>query len=361
MARRKKVDWSGGTYAAAARVASTRGSATYEGEQRTQKGLGLDPLVDPKTHGCKRQAFNLLVPQPDGSFKLPVGVAMPVKSAFDTTGSMGHNVDIAFQVLPKVQSLLVQSVDAVLSRYHVQIATALIQDVVDRYAHEHTEFEPDNEVERQMSLLSPDRSGGDSTEDYQLDLWYTARRIETSIVRYGLKGYYFVIGDECGRNTLDSSTIKKIYGVDEPQSASVEEVAQEALRSWHAFFLQVGSHRSHAISYWSRAFGPERVVMLPRTEDIAEVEAVVIGLTEGVIDPQTAADLLASAKVGKENARQIVRAVSHIPLRAQADLPNFNRVPKPGDVFESREAVWPMGSLEEAVQPSKPGEINWQL
>src|SRR3989344_1879826 len=144
---------------------------------------------------------------------------MPVKTEFDTTGSMGGNVEIAFRVLPNVQNLLVQGPRAVLKRYHTQIATGIIQDKVDRYPYLVSMFEPDNEVERQMGLLVPDRSGGDATEDYQIGLFATAYLTKTSISRYGLKGYYFVVGDEIGRDELDKKVLKQVFGPDVMEKA----------------------------------------------------------------------------------------------------------------------------------------------
>src|SRR3989344_6916092 len=129
---RTKGGWSDATYRTRALAAKDRGTATYEGEDRARQGKALDPLVDPSKYDVVRMANNLLVP--DGEeFVLKFGAAMPVETDLDTTGSMGGNVDIAFRVLPKVQNLLVQGESAVLRRYHVQIATGIIQDRVDRY------------------------------------------------------------------------------------------------------------------------------------------------------------------------------------------------------------------------------------
>ena len=199
---REKGDWSRATYRDTETKTKKFGSATFVGEERARQGKGLDSLIDPSQRGVIRESNNLLVPDGD-EFILKFGVAMPVETDFDTTGSMGGNVDVAFAVLPKVQGLLVQGANAVLRRYHTQIATGVIQDRLDRFPYQRSQFEPDNEVERQMGLLVPERSGGDSTEDYQLGLFAAAHLTSTSITRYGLRGYYFVVGDEIGRDSLD--------------------------------------------------------------------------------------------------------------------------------------------------------------
>lgn len=365
--RRMKGAFSSATYERTAREVHEvgGGTSTYKGETRHRQGLGIDPLVDPSSHGAIRESRDLLVPQDDGTLLLIAGIGMPVRTGLDTTGSMGHNVDIAFGVLPRVQNLLVQGQGAVLRRYHVQIATAIIQDVGDSYAHLHSEFEPDNEVERQMGLLVPERGGGDAIEDYQLHLWYAAHRTQTDIVaKHGLRGYDFIVGDEMGREEITPSTVRSVYKIDGLQSAiPTRDVGRQLLKTSHAFYLQVGEHQ-RVTSWWMPVLGRDRLVHLPRTEDIAEVQAVIIGLTEGVLDLQSAVDFLTEARVPRTHAQKIVRAVSHIPLRAQADLPNFNRIPEKGTIFASREDTRPVNDERpvEVATPRRPsGEITWSL
>ncbi|MDZ4260126.1 MAG: hypothetical protein U1A25_00510 [Candidatus Sungbacteria bacterium] len=361
----------------AVREATLLGSVTHAGEERARQGRGLDPLVDPKEYGVVRRALNLLVPEED-HFVLEVGIAMPVKSDLDTTGSMGGNVELAFHALPRVQNLLVQGARAMLGRYHVQIATGAVQDRRDMFPYQISQFEPDNEIERQMTLLDPERDGKDATEDYQLGLFSTAYLTETSIQKYGLKGYYFPVGDERGRDYLDADLLIQVFGptvfekafgsLTRPQELpSTDDVAKKVLENWHGFFFQVGDHR-HTTHWWTQILGRERVIILPRTEDLAEVQAVVIGLTDGVLDFQSALEFLVQdARVTKAHAQQIIRAVANIPMGAQRRLGNFNHIPMKGAKFASRDDVWPIGVSVEGtlpfVMPSEPAtdEINWKL
>lgn len=371
---RDKGSFSSDRYVTAAKEAKAAGSATHRGEQRAREGRGLDPLVDPKGFKGIRQALNLLVPDDDG-FVLSAGAAMPVKTDLDTTGSMGGNVEIAFTALPKALHLFAQGPGAVLKRYHVQIATGLVQDVSDQFPYEVSQFEPDNEIDRQMSLLVPNKGGGDSIEDYQLGLFSTARLTETSINAYGLKGYYFAVGDERGRDEVRPSLLKQIFG-EEPinlkSSQPTQEVGRELLERWHGFFLQVGDS-SHTTDWWSRVFAKERVVILPQTEDLVLVQAAIIGLTEGVLDLQSVEDFLRTeGKATKAKANQIVRAVAHIPIGEQAKLPNFDRIPLAGARFASRDDIWPIGEApvktesggkKKAGKPAGPNGagIKWEL
>ena len=52
--------------------------------------------------------------------------------------------------------------------------------------------------------------------------------------------------------------------------------------------------------------------------------------------------------VGYNDAEKIVRSVANIPLRAQADLPNFDKRPWKGDLFKSKTDIWSIGREEVA-------------
>ena len=117
------------------------------------------------------------------------------------------------------------------------------------------------------------------------------------------------------------------------------------MENWHAFFLQVGG-LTKTTEWWGKTLGLERVILLPRTEDIAEVQACIIGLTEGVLDKQSAVDFLKESKIPSGRATGIVRALDSIPIGLQATYPNFNRIPAAGARFKSREDIWPIGFEE---------------
>jgi hypothetical protein len=362
---RAKGSWSDTTFRARATEATSRGSATFEGEQRAREGKGLDPLVDPSKFEVIRGANNLLVPK-DDKFVLEFGVAMPVETDADTTGSMGGNVEILFGAMPKTQNLLVQGTNAVLRRYHTQIATGVMQDKVDKFPYERSQFEPDNEVERQMSLLVPEKGGGDSTEDYQVALFGVAYLTKASITQYGLRGYYFPVADAIGRDRLEKDVLEQVFGpsvwekafgtAKAPQSLpSNKDVAKKLLEDWHAFFLQVKTD-PYTTRWWANLLGAERIVRLPRTEEIAEVEAVIIGLTEGVLDLQTAAEFLRNAKVSREKTVGIIEAVRGIPIGLQKTFPNFSKIPMAGAIFADREDIWPIGTPAGTKKAKKAGE-----
>jgi len=332
--------WSSDSYDSRRReVVSSGRTVTYEAEKRSQLGLRLDPSVDPKTHGATRESVDVLIKQPDGLYLLTHGIALPVKEDDDLTGSMGHNIDESFKLLPRTQKLLVGP-GGILSRYDVHFATGGIQDVSDRNPYMTSEFERDNLIEGQMGKMVPERQGGDATEDYQLAIFFMGERIKSTIWRYGLKGYYFMVGDEIGRDFLDPNLVKRVFGLN-VQETSTENLVKKVLEKWHVFYLQVDSI-PWTTKWWGNLLGEDRVIKLPTIAMKSEVQACIIGLTEGVLELQNLDEyLITKAKVSSQVAKTIVNTVSGIQTRAQADLPNFNQIPLAGTQVVNTEDLYP--------------------
>lgn len=336
------------------RVIETKSErVTAPAEQMHREGKGLHITVDPRTHGGYREAVNLMMAK-ENLWLLPRGIAMPVKNDFDGTGSMHGNIALAFKALPRSQKLLIAL--GLLGRYHGQFSSGVIQDDSDCYPYQTSEFESDNRMADQMRYLMAEAQGGDAPEEYQYSLWYMANRIKSTIWEYGLKGYYFITGDEIGRDSLNGSSygFKKAFGsIDGVQSISVENLGKDVLKKWHAFFLQVDRDES-VTDYWQKVLGSERVIILPRTEFLPEIQAAVTGLTEGILELQTLEDyLVETAKVSSMYAQKICNAVSNIPVRAQAKLPNFNKIPLAGSIFAKATDLYPMDwENKEQINPT---------
>ena len=139
---------------------------------------------------------------------------------------------------------------------------------------------------------------------------------------------------------------------------------KELLKHAHAFLLQVGNE-SETHRFWSRVFPKENIVKLPNTKVLPQVQAAIIGLTEGTLSLENCEQFLKDQQVSETMAKDIVRAIAHIPVGAQAALPNFGKLPKKGDLFASKTEVWPVESGQdgEAVEDSPSGsqedEIEW--
>lgn len=366
---------------------ATRGgttSATSDAEEKMLKGNGMDPLVDPKgpSHlGPIRRSLPRFEKQ--GNFwVLTRGIPMAEETLLDTTGSMGDNVDKAFEALPNSYEMLTSGSNQILGRYDPQIATAIFNDVMDNVRTGipvlcRTQFEMDEKIALQMTNLVPGRGGcGNGKEDPQFGLFGAAYLTAAFINRYNLKYYHFTVSDEPVVDTIDLKWLKTIFGDDVLERAeenghkfnaknlpdTAKTVSDLQTRA-HAFFLQV-SNRSDVTQQWTDLYGADHSIMLPDgAEYLHGVKAVIIGLTEGVLDLKTAMEFLREHKVPINTAKHIIRAVAHIPLGAQMLYPNFQKLPKAGDLFRKKLDLWPVDpnevDLAADVNAAPAGGPNW--
>jgi hypothetical protein len=334
-----------------------KGPVTRAAEQQVYETGKLNPLVDPAGYGVIRYSRPRLDQQDDGLWVLNVGTPMPIETRVDTTGSMGNNVDIAMSVLPTAY----ECCKSVLPDYDLQIATGIFGDVCDQIVLCRPQFEMEAEkIVEQLTLMVPLRKGGDNPEDPHYGLFGAAYLTAAYIVRIGLKGYDFTVSDAPARDRLDERQLLRIFGdevfekvaanghqIDRNDLPTTKDVVKDLLRITHAFFLQVGGDPD-AQKFWTRIFGKNRVVELPSTELLPQVQAAIIGLTEGTLELGKVKEFLCQANVGEKEAKQIARSVANIPLGAQAALPNYSRRPQAGDLFKEKADLWPVGHNETA-------------
>ncbi|OGE78702.1 hypothetical protein A3J19_02425 [Candidatus Daviesbacteria bacterium RIFCSPLOWO2_02_FULL_41_8] len=359
-------------FVSVAKLATAGGtrSATAKAEERARNQQGMDPLVDPKglAHlGPIRRSLPRFDKQ-GNLWVLTCGMPMAEETLLDTTGSMENNVDLAFEALPHSYEMYTTGKAPVLGRYDVQIATAIFNDVEDQDGIPvlcRSQFEMGEKIALQMTKLVPGRGGcGNGKEDSQFGIFGATYLTTASINRYELKYYHFTVSDEPIVPVIDPVWLLKIFGDDvfeciketgyEFDRKGVPDTAQavrDLQKKAHAFFLQVNG-RSDVHDQWIDLYGSDHFVALPfGTEHLHCVKAAIIGLTEGVLDLSSAEEFLRNTKVdGKkmqaDQAKRIVRAVAHIPLGAQAALPNFGKLPKAGDLFRDKIDLWPVSEEE---------------
>jgi hypothetical protein len=320
----------------------------------------LNPLVDPGANnwGKSRRSLIRFEDLPDGRFEVSVGLSIPVELLLDTTGSMGNNVDIALKRIPDTRDLL-QGVIRPGCEAHV--ATGVFNDVVDRFPDgspgivlTRSQFEMTEKMAEQMMHHIPMRGGaGNRKEDAQLGLFGAAYLTSAYINRIGLKTYHFTMTDDAAESYIDKQQLVRVFGKDvlevvaanghelNPRKLpSTQDVVQDLLTRAHAFCLLVSADY-RVTRYWTEVMGEERVVAIPSTELLPEVISVIVGLTEGTLDLSAVAEYLSRLGVGKSDAEAIERSVRNIPVGAQAVLENFNNIPVRGDIFATKEDLWP--------------------
>jgi len=344
---------------------ATRGvgekDVTKRAEQEAKKTGKLNPLVDPAGFGAIRLSLPRVEKRDDGRYELLVGTPMPVETRVDTTGSMGGNVDVAMKVMPDA----FEAFSKVLDGYDLQVNTGIFGDVQDNFPLCRPQFEMDaDKIVNQLTLMVPERDGGDTPEDPDLGIFGGAYLVRAYINRIGLKGYDFTVTDAPGRGIIAGDQITRVFGKDafekvaenehpiERQGAlQLDEVWNALLDRAHAFVLQVGDSQSTS-RFWTNHIGENRLVMLPDTKYTPYVQAAIIGLTEGTLILSDIVDFLQEFNLDKGICNRIAEAVSGIPIGAQSQLLSFSRRPQKGDLFAGKPDVWKDENLWPETQTS---------
>jgi hypothetical protein len=335
----------------------THGPATAQEEVRARRTGKLDPLVDPAGLGGIRYSRMRFRERSDGLFEVTVGFPVPVEIFLDTTGSMGDNVDRALKSLPDTHGLA----SLFLPGCDLQLAIGIFGDVEDpHFVLCRMQFEMLAEkLVRQLMFMVPERGGyGNGKEDPQYGMFAHTYLTSTYAQRIGLKSYCLFISDEPVCEYIEERQLVRIFGdevfarvrgngheINESRLPTTEQIVREMLKRTHAFFLQVGND-SRTTDSWIEHFGRNRVISLPSVELLPQVQSIIIGLTENTLALCDAKKFLLDHDVHAETAEGIVRSVSKIPIGAQADLPNFGKRPKKGDLFRSKTDLWPIDHKE---------------
>ena len=316
----------------------------------------------------------------NGLWSVNVGTPLPRQRRVDTTASMGGHVDVVLGVLQDAYELAMQVLPV---GYDLQEANEIFGDIQDRFVLCRSQFEMLSErIVEQLTLMVPERDGGDVPEDPHYGLFGAAYLTDAYINRIGLKGYDFTVSDAEARYELEARYLRRIFGdqifekakengynIDPQHLPSTKEVVRELAKRSHYFFLQIGSS-SRATHFWTDVFGPERVVLVPDSKYEPHIEAVIMGLTEGTLSLSDVTPFLMKTGVDRNDAQRIVRAVGHIPIGAQAALPNVARRPKAGDLFREKPvgtqtSPWPLTpeeiaafNLDSSTEQDE-GEIGW--
>lgn len=334
-----------------------------KGREIYRKTKRMDPLVDVKNK--MRLSHNSFKKVGDKAI-LVNGIALPIYSAFDGTGSMGEMAGIAHGAMGDIMAML----NGIRHRYNPQLATSVVQDVQDEHpVLQMSQFETDERVAEQIRLLIPDHDGGDGTEDYQLALAYLMLAVDTDINNfYGLKGYGFIVGDQIGRDTVPNKSdyadddVLKFLGVKMQSKMKTKAVAKEVLKKWHMFYIAVG-RGGHVVDWWLDKLGAGRVVVCPDPHKLAEVQAALVYATE--TEQPTPEGLFEFLKAGGSNKKVTKKVADEVwswiveagvEFGAQTKLAGYADIPLPGAEFEHFRHQWPVGHARfaENVIPVEP-------
>lgn len=338
------------------------------GRQYREETGGLHPNVEIRNKK-PRGSHNAMIPgdQP-GTFILKNGISSPILSVMDGTGSTAHWVEDFFRTAERQHKLL----DGVRTRYNPQLASGVVNDVYNVHKQDLpvvqiSQFEGDERSADQVRLLQPASMGNNTAaEDYDLGLYYAGLVYADLWTFYGLRGYLTLTLDEIGRGFVAGADVRTYLG----QSADFDlldtrEICQQLLKHWHLYILQVptggwGGMLERTTEWWGELVGPDRVIKVESPNLLADVRAAIVYVTEA--QNPTSQGFIEFMRIegtyfDAANLDLVWRMVqvAEKNFGAQAKLPGYSEIPKPGDVFAHYRHAWPIGHprQSENVTPSE--------
>jgi len=159
----------------------------------------------------------------------------------------------------------------------------------DRAPLQVSQFEADNRVVEQLTLLWIEHGGGgNSFESYNLPWYFAAFHTKhDSIEKRGKRGYLFTVGDEEAPQDLTRDQLKKFLDDDVAQDISNDTVLKIAQRSYDVFhvIIEQGSHAraypDRVLQSWTDVLG-QRVIRLADHKLLSETIVSAIEVAEGV-------------------------------------------------------------------------------
>lgn len=337
-----------------------KSNVTYEAEQSSRDSGKLDPAVDPAVMTIRR-SLPRFEETPDGKYRLTVGCPMDVESTCDTTGSMGSNVQTMIEVLPETYGMI----SKVLPGYDPQLALGIFGDKCDRFVMNRPQFEMTAEkIVNYVTKLVPESAGGDGPEDPQYAIFGAAYLTNTYVNRLGLKGYHFCISDASFHDDLDPNILERVYGKHVWQDLADNgfgEITRRNLPDFddmfkalharaHAFFIGIECTPSKWLHYYDSA----HIIQIESTRYLPQIEAAIIGLTEGAIEPMDVRQWLKDNQVNDYNINLAMRGLKNVKFAAQRDLEKASglKIPQKGDIFASKQDLQPISHSDDAAVDS---------
>ena len=324
---------------------------TSAARQKVRETGKLDPAVDPAIDTIRRSLIRFEATE-DKKWRVSVGCPMDIESSLDSTGSMGDNVDKAIAVLPDTYKLASE----MLPGYDVQIACGIFGDVVDDFVLNRPQFEMTAEkIVDYLTKMHPEGAGGDTPEDPQYAMFASAYFTAAYTNRIGLKGYFFLITDTNMHGRISKDALKRIFGNDfldklhengyeGDEVPDLSDVVAKLKATKHAFIIVVGDDWQE-YNYWAKRFGAKHVIRVPDTTRLPEIEAAIIGLTEGTLEPIDLESWLKNHQVDSFYIDCCLSDLRQVPYGEQRRLEKASeyKIPKLGDIFEKKTDLQPCG------------------
>lgn len=196
----------------------------------------------------------------------------PIMIGVDVTGSMGY---LSTKIIKESLNELMQKLYSKSFVTDPQLMFAAIGDAItDTAPLQVTEFESDIRIAEQLMDLWIENRGGDLPEDYELAWYFASKHTDIdSFNKRKKKGFCFTIGDAPFHETLESSSIKRIFN-DDCESISSVDLAKLASEKYELFHIKLGKEFANTTSIL-----PGRVVLLSPL-DLDYLSEIIISLMQ---------------------------------------------------------------------------------
>ena len=295
----------------------------YQNRQTTRQQTGQSAFAyhdtisrarreDQKVHDLLNP-HGVVVRESRDSDKHPESNAVVI--GMDITGSM-HTVPMTLQ--KKLSKLM----DSLIDRGylpHPQIMISAIGDAqCDKAALQVGQFESGIEIDDDLGRIWIEgQGGGNGGESYGLAMYFYARHtVLDCFEKRGRKGYCFVIGDE-PTHEISEYQLQTILGDSlEGQKLSVQDIIRELKEKYHLYFI-IPTHTYHGRDpsihkYWKNLVGPENVLVLDDEGAVCELITMQIGICEGKVDLDQAADDLLKAGLSRDAVNAASTALGRV-------------------------------------------------
>jgi hypothetical protein len=290
--------WSDDVYTQRQAVRAQTKAQVFQHDQDVRTGkvqTALHEALDPsKMKGGVREARD--------SKEHPNSV--PILFALDETGSMAS--------VPRlIQSKLGKLMSTILTKGYLadpQIAFMAIGDAHTGHTIHDREkapcqigqFEAGLEMEDDLTRFYLEgNGGGQGMESYDLALYFAAYRTRTDAwEKRQRKGYLFITGDERTYPSLDADTIHRVFGGERPdKNYPIRDLVAAASERYHIFFIipggANGAGNADLHDHWVGLLGKDHVIHLDDPNQVCDVVALTIGLTEGTATASAASENVA--------------------------------------------------------------------
>lgn len=320
--------WTHEGYSARVKANAAAGKSTFEYSDRVRRGeeQTLHALLDPTKEAGPTSPFAGKVMR-----EVCVTPEHPDPTAMllwlDVTGSNYTAAKTVHSRLPDLQNYLKNGNFC----NDPQINVSAIGDAYsDRFPLQFGQYESDNRLDDQISVIVLERGGGGQVrETYELGAYMAARHVNLEpFHKYGKKGFVFFLGDEMpysaveqqyGRHTLTSLTGDSIA-----KSIATKDLFDELQQQNHVFFLfqEQGAYEARKIvPAWERLIGKDNIVRLKDPQHVVEVIAAVVARVEkDMTDGDIEAAMIAAGGLShtiKSAIRAVERVKAGISAKAQ--------------------------------------------